>query len=392
MNPVMKKIVILVTLVGLLFLLGCTSNNPNTDQNANLPVFTQNKLNVTVIEDSNCLNCFKVEGVIRTLNVPGKYAVDQNRRVSKDSNEGKSLIELYQLKTLPSVIVTGEVKDDLKKVWTDTNVGTIDGNTLIMRQHQLPYFGVEENRIVGEVEMIIVQDSNCLQCKKLLKDVERDENGFGSLNQPVAIASDTGGQEQSVFVSTVWFVERSSKEGQALIERWGLQRVPTILFSSSLNDYDYFNRFSGEAGFVIMRDGWFVNQNNAPFFDLNANQLRGLVNLNFLVDRNCSNCFVAGNAFQQFFEAYGVGVGATIFYDINDENGKELVKQFKIEAVPTVIANKELQYYPGLFSEWPSNWGSITPDGNFVFRAVKTLAEMALDKNVGYQVIDWNQA
>lgn len=380
-----------LTLGMALLLFGCT-NTPNPDQNATLPVFTQNHLQVFVIQEESCSNCFSIQSVLNSLTENKKYVIDETKTISFDTIEGKNWVIDYNITSLPTVIVKGTIKEDLQNAWLQSNLGTIDNNVLVLRQKKFPYFDPVAKRIRGQVEMIVLYDSNCADlCRPILPTITRDINGLAVMNAPIEIAGSDTGESQTIFVSSIQFLDVWSVQGQERVNAWEVTRVPVVALSKEAEDYEYFKLHSGDAGFVNQSDGWLVNSTNPPFIDLVTGKVRGLVNVTFINDASCPNCLNGEIAYRQFLDQYMVRMQDVNSFDWNSTKGIELVKKYQLTQVPTIILTSEVVYYTQLADEWMRVWGTIEDDGNFVFRSVKQFTELSLDRNVTYTAIDLNQ-
>ena len=111
---------------------------------------------------------------------------------------------------------------------------------------------------------------------------------------------------------------------------------------------------------------------NPPYVNVSTGKTEGLVDLTFLVDESCKDCYnssVLKDLFQQSFGMFFQKDEAT---DVSSTKGKFLLKKYGIELVPTVILSKDAGIYPSLAQAW-SQVGTQEKDGVYVFRNVGLL-------------------
>lgn len=393
-------IVLAVAIVGFYWYSNATAPTTDTNNGPDFPVFQKHNLQVIVIEESSCTNCYSLDSLVSSLELNPAYKVSQLEELDANSEKAQQLIRDYNIETLPTAIVTGDIGSDLHTSWRNSGLASFDGNvqtsidspgnTLVLRKVKYPYYSVLDARTIGEVQMIVLSDSNCTKCRPILSDMNRDANGYAIINQPLVINGDGTEDEQTVFVSTIQFVDLNSADGNNLLFRNNIKRLPAVLLSPSAKDYDYLKRYSGEIGFTTGKDGWLYNDKNPPFLVLESGNVRGVVSLVIISDANCTTCFNPGLAYRQFFETYDITVGKTAFYTMDSNEGRALINQYQLRHLPALITNEELVVYTKLASEWQQAWGTVEADGNFVFRAVPRLTAMALDANYTYTKLDEN--
>lgn len=400
-SPILIALTVVVILaVGIMAVYWYTSPAPNPDTNGPIfPTFETNDLNVIVINEPQCPNCMRLDGLVDSLESNPSYQVAFREDLDSTSARAQSLIRDYNIQSLPTAIITGEVKNDLQTSWRNSGLATPDGNlansidngsTLVLRAVKYPYYSIPKARVMGEVQIIVISDANCTRCRELFPDMNQDANGVVAFNQPLAISADATGNDQVVFVSTIQFLDKNSLDANKLITQYNLKRLPSILVSPSATDYKYIDRFSGELGFTTAKDGWLYNDKNPPFLVLESGNVRGIVNVIMISDENCITCFNPSVAFRQFFQTYDVVVGQTNYFGYDSNEGKDLIDQYNLRHLPALIANQEVLFYPKLSSEWQTEWGTIEGDGNFVFRAVPRMAALAIDGNMTYTTLDEN--
>ncbi len=171
-------------------------------------------------------------------------------------------------------------------------------------------------------------------------------------------------------VSTQEYTQTSS-EAQQLIAQYRITKLPTLLVSGELTkDADLAAAF---ANLGTTENGTFVMRNQMPpYRNLALDSIEGLVDVTYLTDRDCADCYdvmmnrgiLTGN--------YAMHIANEQTIDISDPEGAALVAQYNITKVPTFLLSNQTAVYQLLMSVW-KNVGSIEPDSTYVFRSVEQL-------------------
>lgn len=178
-------------------------------------------VSATIIEASNCDNCTDVNLLLNQLKSSGVVIQSET---TLNEIDGRSLINNYGIKTLPSLILSKDASeyDLIKKNWASLGSVETDGN-LVLRNLVPPYKNLETGKVDGLVTLTYVVDSSCAQCynvsvhKQILK-------GYG------IIVVD----EKTYDVKT--------NEGLAYAKQNNITLVPTMVLSSDAKLYAAFYR------------------------------------------------------------------------------------------------------------------------------------------------------
>ena len=121
---------------------------------------------------------------------------------------------------------------------------------------------------------------------------------------------------------------------------------------------------------VISEDGSYILTTiNPPYRDITTNEIKGLVELTYITDRSCSECYNVSEhkLILTNQRAFALAITKETSVDISTKEGKELINNYNITSVPTVLLSKEASAYPSLISVW-RNVGSVEKDGILIFR------------------------
>ena len=213
---------------------------------------------VGVIEltDSKCERCFNVSIVTSQLSALGVY-VSTVESIEADSAEGEALIQVFNITKIPTVIISPDFLAYRSAVPFFEGAGTFDENgVFVLREPVPPFKDLQENRLVGVVQLIQLNDSSCAECY----DVRLHSVFLASV--PVAIENTTT-------------FDVSSPEGMELVEKYNVSKVPTVIVSHDIAEYEPV--LADYMGFGTFEDdGWFVvrdlNGLEVPLKDLSTNE------------------------------------------------------------------------------------------------------------------------
>ncbi len=220
----------------------------------------------------------------------------------------------------------------------------------------LPSFGKSETD-AARLKLVIVTKKDCADCF--------DVNLF----------LDTLKQLGAVEVASTKTVYVDDSAGKKLVEKYKIEKVPTVLITGDLDKVNQqYQQLSGDTrelwsflGEVI--DKTFVwRQVVPPYVEVATGNLKGKVSITYLSDTSCTNCYdvtLHGNALKNL----GINVTNAKNVDVASDEGKNLIKQYGIELVPTVIIQGEVDQYQSIAQLW-TTYGKVTDDGSYVFTKV----------------------
>ncbi len=176
-------------------------------------------------------------------------------------------------------------------------------------------------------------------------------------------------------------VNIEDKKGKDLVEKYKITKVPTIIITGDLEAKAEWKEIWGALGEII--DGTFVfRQVIPPYFDIASGQIKGKVNVTYLGDSSCKECYDV-RTHEQALQQLGITDKNSKSVDISSAEGKDLVKKYAITVVPTIIITGEMSEYQGLTQIWP-NYGTINKtDGAYIFTkldAMGTYKDLAKNK------------
>lgn len=215
---------------------------------------------VTLIKSSACEKCGSISGIVdelEQLNVGIGNVVEIDRNYLSDGNiretsngvaletpMGSLLIEEYGIDRLPVAIVSKDLNayPEITKQWS--NVGRLAYNGNYIADYAVPYLDINSIAVKGLVDVIKLTDSSCADCY--------------DVNAHDAILDRFG-----VVVGNETFYDISGADGNALVQKYSIKNVPTIILSGNAKEYRILTDVWKDVG-SIEGDGAYV------FRDLNA--------------------------------------------------------------------------------------------------------------------------
>ena len=284
-----------------------------------------------------CTDCFDINKVIDTLK-------SKNVKITKETtltkDESKDLIDKYKITKLPSLIVKGEIdKFDLGLTKKD--------DVLIFNEPQPPYLDLISNKVEGRVSLTLITDPTCTECTDLGVIVDQ-------LKQLITISSEN---------------TLTKDQASDLIQKYSITKIPSIILSKDASVYPTISEDWKQIG-TIEIDGTFIARDiNPPYLDLTTNEIKGIVDVIYITDKSCSECYNA-TVHKQILDNFGIYVNKEETRDIADSTA--LISKYNIDKVPTLILSKEVSAYPRLTAVW-KDVGTVEEDGTYIFRKTEVM-------------------
>lgn len=295
----------------------------------------------------NCNECSNITSVIQDIKSKNVNILKEDT-FNSDSNEAKNLISRYNIQKLPSVIIMGEINSSKVKF---SNF-RLEGDSLILNNVKAPYLDIASKEIKGKVKIMEIIDSSCKECISLS-------------SVPLSLG------KSGVLISNWEKVEYNSPKGKALISKFGIKEIPTLLISTDINYYENIKKGLDQLGLSEKQGYYILHAVNPPYRDLSENKIVGLVDLVMLTDKSCSQCYnVSVN--KQILQRLGVAIENENTYDISSSKGKELISKYNIQKVPMIILSPEAKEYNSFIKAWKPV-GSVESDGWFIMRKPEAL-------------------
>ena len=306
-------------------------------------------ITLLVIKDDKCTDCFDISQIIEAIKKENVNIKSEETAILGSEN-AKELIEKYSITRIPAMIVKGDTSklEFLKSAFVLKDDAFIFNNAI-------PPYSDKDGNIKGRIAVTKIIDSSCKICSSV-------EPLIAQLKQ------------NSIAIATEKEYDISSTDGKALLNKYSIKKVPTIILSSDAGEYEIIKNAWPQIG-VIAADGSYVMGSvSPPYRDIASNDIMGLVEMTYLTDKACVKCYNVSEHRTIIANPRGFNVYLSneTYVDISEPAGKEIITQYNITQVPTILISKEASYYQGLISAW-AQVGSVEKDGTLVFRQVAVM-------------------
>ena len=193
-----------------------------------------------VIKPSGCDECNPPDLFIAALESPPANIVFSDVHYLEEA-EAQELIDRYDITSLPALLIN-ESGLAPYPIYADlSRLGETRDGWFILRSVPPPYLDLEGNRSVrGLVEVIYLEDRSCADCLNV-----------SALSAYIA-------ESAGLLISGGEVVDIGSEEGGALMRKYKIAMVPTILYSPDAYYYESFPQAWLSQNNTIEEDGWFV--------------------------------------------------------------------------------------------------------------------------------------
>ncbi|MCR4314292.1 MAG: hypothetical protein NUV84_03535 [Candidatus Uhrbacteria bacterium] len=182
-------------------------------------------------------------------------------------------------------------------------------------------------------------------------------------------------QKQNVRVLSSETFRADSDDGKTLIETYGMTRVPAVLVRGEFekeNVRDIFASMNGEKN----EDGTLILEISQPVYvDLTNNEIIGLVDVMYLTDSRCTDCYDPTQHKAILEDNFGVRFQSERSIDVTSSEGRALLSQYAITQIPTVLLSSSASAYDRLTAAW-QEVGSVEEDGMYLFRQNEALGSV----------------
>lgn len=323
-------------------------------------------IKLTKITTPSCADCFNVDDAVATLKKQN-VSVGEEKAVAFDSSEGQSLIKQLGVERVPTYIVTGEVTKSSLEGFIKSN-GEIKNDAFVFTKVNPIFIATDTKKEMGKVTVTILTDSSCSQC----------------LDPKLTIDSY---KKAGIKITDEREITWNSLEGQRIVSQYKITKVPTFVLSSDVDFYDNVKNNWSQIG-TVEQDKTYVARNLfLPYRDLEKGQILGLLDIIYLTDSTCTNCYDPIKVQKAILiQGYGVGFGSERTVDVNSGAGQSLKDKYKITKVPTILLSPTADKYVSLKGVW-KNVGTVESDGFYVFREMQQLGNIVYKDLASNQII-----
>lgn len=198
----------------------------------------------------------------------------------------------------------------------------------------------------AKLQLTLIKDSACEDCRDITPLIEEIK-------------------KHSVKITSERTLERTSEEAQKLVQEFKIERLPTLLVKGELQKTQELTELWNLTG-KITGETYVFTRVFPPYVVPDTGEVQGRFSLVYLADTSCTECYdVTRHAAALRNLAMETSDDRTV--EVNSAEGKELIKKYKITAVPTILLSGDLEEYENFQQVWPQV-GTVEGDGMHVFR------------------------
>jgi hypothetical protein len=192
------------------------------------------------IRPYGCPECSNPSDFFASLTNYG-IAFSNTTVLDENDTQAQELIKRYNLTKLPALLLDNEALA-YPSFANSTTMGTIESDGwFVLRAIRPPYVDLGQNRSIrGFVDAIHLVDGSCTDCV----DITSLTNYFAT--------------SLGVFMVNTTAYDVNSTQGKALIKKYNITKVPTVLYSPEFGVYPGFTKVWLQQNNTIESDGWFV--------------------------------------------------------------------------------------------------------------------------------------
>jgi thiol-disulfide isomerase/thioredoxin len=200
---------------------------------------------------------------------------------------------------------------------------------------------------VAEIQIILLNASDCPDCIRLDRVVE----DLKSMNVTVL------GEKT---------VEFGSDEANALIAKYGIDKVPSMVVTGNTNTSIQLIAYWSQVG-TVEEDGALVMTKQPPVYvNTSSGKVVGRVSATYLRDSSCVFCSDPA-LFASDLKKTGMAIVAEKSVEWNSSEGQALITKYGIDKAPILILSQDAGAYPW-FSTVLDEVGTKESDGKYVQR------------------------
>ena len=177
------------------------------------------RVSLTTLTARSCTECQNIAQVISIFRQAGVKFIDE-KAVEYDSAEGSTLIRKYSIQQIPAAIISDEIDvyPGMTQIFVQLNA-TKRENSYAIHVARPPYIDAKTGNITGLVDMIYLVDNSCATCYNVSQHRVIVTQAFG------------------IVLDNEEYVDVSSAKGKDLINKYKIEKVPTMLLSADAGAY-----------------------------------------------------------------------------------------------------------------------------------------------------------
>lgn len=195
-------------------------------------------VSVTYLTDPACTVCVNLTGVVTSFEQVGMKISGINT-IDFASPEGQKEILDHSIQHIPALVFSNDIVAYPQIAQYLAQINSTERNgSYALHATNPPYLDLSQNKVVGLVNVILLNDSSCANCY--------------DVNLHLQILD-----RFAVKILNTTTIDVSSSDGQNLISKYNITKVPTLLISSDAALYPNLDSVWSQVG-TVASDGEYV--------------------------------------------------------------------------------------------------------------------------------------
>jgi len=193
------------------------------------------------INATGCTGCVDASIYFSSLQSAGKIYFQNTTILQPEDPQAKQLISQHNITKLPALFLSENI--DVYPFFTNNvaKLGQIENGWFVLRNVTPPYEDLIDNKSVkGLVKAVYVVNNSCTDCL--------------NISQLSDYLTGSGG----VYVANITVYDISSADAKALVKKYNISAIPTVLYSPEASVYSGFDGAWASINSTVAPDGWFV--------------------------------------------------------------------------------------------------------------------------------------
>lgn len=211
---------------------------------------------MTYVNDSACMECANIMPVAEQIR--SQVKVVEFKVLDYRKSEGAKAVTDYQMARLPGILISSEVSEYPIGAQI-ASAGTLKKDGVIALGASAPYLNVSTGKVAGITQLTLLNDSTCGECYNPHMHVQILKGRFG------------------VYSESIRVLDAASAEGKALIAKYAIKAVPTIVVTGDVSAYEAVQAIWPSVG-TVEKDGAYIFREmgkiaGSPYKDLTTGKV-----------------------------------------------------------------------------------------------------------------------
>jgi hypothetical protein len=189
-------------------------------------------------------------------------------------------------------------------------------------------------------------------------------------------------KNQNINITEEETISSNSDQGKEIIEKYGIEKLPTIIVSGETNKSEQLAKYFEDNG-KIQDKNFVYSSQTSPYFDTKTNKITGLVNIINIIDSSCTECTDI-SLISSAIKGQGIYVENEQSIEYNSKEGQKLIKELNIKEIPAILISNEISYYSNMEASLVQSGATKNDEFYVIPVAVPPYRSLEENKVVGF--------